>query len=125
MKARLLALAVMIPLFQGAALAAGSGCYQAPSGCLALHSRWGNDGIFYYSLENRCPERLFVTACTERKNGRAECGTDAVRSGGRFKAFAMETTGRVAWEYIGSRIPSEDFICASETGMAGREPSFR
>jgi len=88
------------------------GCFNTASECITMTSKWKNDDFISY-FTNNCQGRVYATFCNQRASKRADCGASGISQGRRhsWRTYS-DATGRSRIRWIGSTIPSKDWVCA-------------
>lgn len=95
------------------------GCFQAPNHCVSMDGSWRGDKFTSY-YTNTCNARLYIRFCNERGSGSDDCGADGLRPGKR-KSWTTynDPNGRYSATWVGSTIPSKDWVCAGKVAGWG------
>lgn len=98
----------------GAQQADKDGCFVPRRNCVAMTGEWKRNR-FVSRYTNNCQGRIYLKFCNYRKGKRPDSGASGVARG-RTKAWSTSSgaTGRYAAVWVGSMVPSKDWVCAGK-----------
>ena len=88
--------------------------------CLVKAGHKWSDKKITVTYKNRCGDRIYAKVCQGKTDGTKDCGAFAIKPHTNYKYYTYNATGKITFNAVGSKKPSNDWVCSSKYNLSAR-----